>query len=248
MKWLVKYLLVVICSLTSFSQIGTRDNGRIISGSNFNFFDNLKISYSILNSDDENTIMYEDIEGSPYIDNNITIGKIYSKSLELIKTAFVRYNAYTDNMEVSLDEEGSDYYLIKKLPDFLYFELNNKIYKAFEYNLNSEKIINYFVILADNDKNKSTLLNKETIIFKKGKKPESSFLTPTNHRFVRAKDKFYIKIDDQILEVPKKIKDLPKLFGDKKTEIEAFIASSKIKSNSGLDLLNIVNYYNSLFN
>ena len=237
----------MLCFISAYSQVVNRDDGRIYSGSNFNFFENIKISTSVLTSADENTIKYEDIEGSPYIDVEFPIGRIYSADFELIKTAFVRYNAYTDNMEISLDENGVDYYLVKKLPDFLYFVINNKTYGAFEYNVNASKTINYFVILSENKKSKSILLKREHVIFKKGKKLESSFLSPTPNRFIRLKDELFIKIDDQIIEIPKKIKDVSNLFLGKNKEMETFIKSKKMKTTNEADLLELVNYYNSLF-
>jgi hypothetical protein len=40
--------------------------------------------------------------------------------------------------------------------------------------------------------------------------------------------------------------DLPNLFPDKNSEIEAFIKKNKTKTNNPEDLRELVNYYNSL--
>ncbi len=85
-------------------------------------------------------IKYEHIEGSPYIDNNsganknIPIDKFYTASNEYLETALARYNAYTDDMEVSLLNDGLDYYFLKKKPKSFYIMLGKITYRAYEFN------------------------------------------------------------------------------------------------------------------
>lgn len=248
MKLTFKYLIFFCCYSILNGQAINRDEGRIYTGANFNFYEHIKISNSLLNAEEDKTINYNDIQGSAYIDNELPIGKIYDSNFDLIKTVLVRYNAYADQMEVSLDEDGVDYYLVKKLPDFLYFVLNKKTYRAYEYSTHLGKTINYFVVLSENDQNRATLLKRETVIFKKEEKPQSSFVTTVPPRFIRTKDELFIKINEQILEAPRKKKDLYTLFPDRIVEMKDFIDLKNIKPTTEEDLIELVNYYNSLFN
>ena len=247
MKFLCRIFLVFFTCTLSYGQVVTRDEGRLFIGSNFNFYENIKISNTLFSTDDKKIIRYADIDGSPYIDNHSAFGKIYDANFNFLGTAYVRYNAYTDDIEIAIDTNGVDYYLVKKKPNFLYFELNGQTYRAFEYFDGSIKTVGYFSILNGKDQDKCTILKKEKVIFKDEKKPENSFLTATPPKFIRQKDKFFIKIENQILEIPKRNKDLLNLFTEKRKEVEAYIISNKIKTDDENGLIELLTYYNSLF-
>ena len=66
-------LIIFNCGLT-FSQNITRDSGSIISGSNLSFITGNHLPDSFLKSD-KGIIKYENIEGSPYIDNGVGANK-----------------------------------------------------------------------------------------------------------------------------------------------------------------------------
>nr|WP_321221692.1 hypothetical protein [uncultured Psychroserpens sp.] len=244
-------LLILFFSsfVTIFCQTPTKDSGEIISGSNIGYIGGNHLPDDFLSSNNE-VLYYKDVLGTPYInnysgaDNNLPIGKVYSKDLKYITTAFIRYNAYTDNMEVSKMEDGVDYYLLKKKENFLYIILKKKTYKAFKY----EKGIGYFVILSENDKNQCTLLLKEEINYKRGEKSRSSFLSDTEDRFQKLKDILFIKLNNDVIKLPKKKKDFYNLFGKNKQAIVEYMQSKKLKFNNENDLILIVDYFNTLSN
>ncbi|MFV9552317.1 hypothetical protein [Algibacter sp. PT7-4] len=252
----MKKALLVFCIIFSFNtmlgQIFTKGDGQVISSSNFGFIKGNHLPDGFLSSDGSN-LRYENIQGSPYInnnsgaENNLPIGKAYTENSKYIGTAFIRYNAYTDNMEISLMDDGVDYYLLKKEIGFLYIVLKKKTYRAYEYLDNNKKALGFFVIESEKDTNMCTLLKKEKVIFKEETKPKNSFLTSSPARFNRIKDTYYLMFENKAKLVPKKRKDLWVLFPEKQKEIKAFIESEKIKPTNINDLQNVVNYYNSLF-
>lgn len=247
MVLLSRLSLVLFFWSFSYCQIVARDEGRLFVGSNFNFYENIKISNTLYSADSRKIIKYEDIGGSPYIDDKSSFGKVYDSNLDFLGTVYVRYNAYTDDIEVSMDTNGVDYYIVKKRTDFLYFEINDQTYRAYEYLDGANKIIGYLAILDGKDQKKATLLRKEKVIFKDEKKPESSFLTTTPPKFLRQKDKLFVKIDHQIVAIPKRNKDLCNVFPEKKKEVEDYILLKKIKTDNENDLIELLTYYNSLF-
>jgi hypothetical protein len=93
-KLAFKYFIFFCCYSILYGQTINRDGGRIYTGANFNFYENIKISTSLLNAEENKTINYNDIQGSAYIDNELPIGNIYDSNFDLIKTVLVRYNAY----------------------------------------------------------------------------------------------------------------------------------------------------------
>lgn len=247
MKILSFITCFLLCMVIGYCQTLTKDPGTIINSSNITFISGNHLPDSFLESDNR-VLSYSDIEGSPYIDNfsgannNLPIGKFYSVNLEYINTAFIRYNAYTNDMEVSKMEDGVDYYLLKKIENSFYIVLKKKTYRAYKYN----KGLGYFVILSENDNDQCTLLMKEEIVFKKGEKPQSSFLSDTENRFQKLKNVLYFKLNNTIIEIPKKKKAFYAIFGEKKKTMVAFIESEKLKINKEKNLLAIATYYNSL--
>ncbi len=232
----------------SFSQLPARSSGQVVSGSNVSvFFNNPNFSY-LSSETKEDVIKYENIEGSPYIDNysgasnTIPIGKFYSPQMEYIETALARYNAYTDEMEVSLLEDGVDYYLLKKEEGFLYIVLGEKTYRAYLYNNKP----GFYVILSPDDTRKCVLLKKERIVFEKERKASSTFVSGTPDSFKRIRDVYYFKIDETLIEVPKKKKIFYNIFRERKNEVKKFVESNRLKINKEEDLIKISEYFNSL--
>lgn len=235
-----------------FSQGLNRDSGQIASNSNIGFISGDHLPDSFLKSD-KKVIEYKNIEGSPYVNNNsgtkdqLPIGKIYTEQYEYIGTSFVRYNAYTDHMEVSLVDDGVDYYHLEKKPDFLYVVLRKKKYRAYEYKKVTSTTIGYFVILSETDTSNCTFLKKEKVLFKKETAPESSFLSATPAHFTRTKDTYHLKFSDgKLVGIPKKNKDFILLFSKHRDKVKAYITDHKLKVKNTEHVLKIVNYFNSL--
>ncbi len=232
-----------LCFLLAFS----KSVGQVI-GDNLTVFDPKNMSVVLYKS---NSIESNDstVEGSPYInnnpgaDNNLPIAKFYSTDFKYIETALARYNAYTGDMEISLADDGLDYYYLKKRPNSFYILLGKTTYRAYEF----KNGINFFVIVSKSDKEKCGLLKKETIVFKKGEKASSSFVTGTPDNFRRLKDVYYFKLESSIKEIPKKKKQLHNIFAEKNSEMKEYIDATKLKLSNEEDLLRISEYYNSLF-
>jgi len=238
-----------LVSSLAYCQVPQQGSGQVATGSNISIFDNLDMS-KISVERKSKVIEYKNIEGSPYVDNNsganknFPIGKFYSPELEYIETALARYNAYTDDIEVSLLEDGVDYFFLRKETDFLYIVLGETTYRAYEQNGE----LGFFVILSRNDTQKCTLLKKQRVVFNKEEKATSSFVTGKPDSFKKMKDTFFFKFENEIKEIPKKKKLIYSLFGEKQTEMKKYIESNRFKTSKDADLIKIAAYYNTLFN
>ncbi len=242
-------LIIIVFWFLFVPAIGQTGNGNPIgvsTGSNNNVLNQLQLLD--INYAKRGALTYEEIEGSPYIDNfsgadqNLPLGKLYTADMTYITTALVRYNAYTDDMEVSLLEDGVDYYLLKKQPDFLYVVLKDKKYRAFEY----EGVLSFFVILSEDDKQACTLLKKEKVVFVQAEKPKSSFVTATAASFKRLRDVYFLKIGDKLYEVPKKKKLFYSLFKGKEEAVKKYMEANQLKHTREQDLLQLVRQYDKL--
>ena len=247
----MKTLLFLSFCLSALSlcmaQLPAQSSGSVATGSNINIFDTNRFSMASLRTD-TNVLPYNDIEGTPYIDNNtgagnnLPIGKFYSPDFVYLETALARYNAYTDQMEVSLLQDGVDYYILKKAPDFFYVVLKDKTYRAYRY----DEGVGYFVIRSNDDTHACTLLMKERIAFRKAKKAESSFVTGTPNSFQKLRDVYYFKLADTVVAIPKKKKDFLTLFTTHRAAIKAYMEEHRLRPTNEEDLLQLARYYNSL--
>ncbi|KAA3625437.1 MAG: hypothetical protein DWP94_00885 [Flavobacterium sp.] len=241
-------IIIVFWSLyvPALAQTGNGNPIGVSTGSNNNVLDQLQLLD--INYAKRGTLTYEEIEGTPYIDNfsgadnNLPLGKLYTADMTYITTALVRYNAYTDDMEVSLLEDGVDYYLLKKQPDFLYVVLKDKKYRAFQY----QEVSSFFVILSEDDTQACTLLKKEKVVFVKAEKPKSSFVTATAASFKRLRDTYFLKLGDKLYEVPKKKKLFYALFEGKEEAVKAYMNANQLKHTREKDLLQLARHYNNL--
>ena len=251
MKKVILLFFLSIPFYYSYCQIGKRDSGSIINGSNISFIHGDHLPDSFLKSGNK-TFKYKDISGTPYIDNkqelthNTPTGKLYTSENELINTLFIRYNAYSDNMELSSLDDGINYYLLKKKTNAWYIVLGKNRYRAYNYSLENEQKLGFFVIISNDDINYCTLLKKESVLFKDQVAEQNAFITPSPPSFTKAKNTYFIKIGDAVQKIPKKKKDFLELFLIKKDKLKKYLNENNHKLSREKDLLAIVNYYNSI--
>jgi len=236
----------------SYGQVSLQSDGRqITNGSNVGFFRGNHLPDSFLKSGNK-TINYKDINGTPYTDNKqkmihgIASGKLYDSEFKLLNTLFIRYNAFTDNIELSKIDDGIDYFLLKKKVDAWYINLGENMYRAYNYSLENEQKIGFFVIISKDDSKYCTLLKKEKVIFKDAVAQQNAFITASPASFRRASDTYFIKIGNSVNLIPKKKKDFLQLFLLKKELLKKHLDANKYKLTKEKDLITIINYYNSI--
>ena len=146
-------------------------------------------------------------------------------------------------MEVSVTDNGADFYHLIKTSESYYIVFEKKKYRAY----NHDEKISFFVIASENDQTPCTLLVQEKVLFKEEIKAENSFLSDTPANFRRIKDQYFLKFGVQgIVAIPKKTKDFIPLFPAHNSLIKKYISSHKLKTKNPKDVLEIVRYYNSL--
>lgn len=238
------FILLIISTFHLFSQSPNR-NG---SAANLKRITNSNIPHQLLNSKIKITEEYIDVQGSPYIDNfsssgkNIPLGKVYDIHMNLLGTAFIVYNAYTDEMEISAIEDSVNFYRFKKESNSYYIKLYDKLYRAYV----SDYQINYFIILSKNDRDYCTLLKKEKVLFIKNNEQNVSLVKKEPANFRRIRDSYFLKLGDFVIKIPSGKSNFFSLFKEKSALIKEFVSQNKLKIRAEKDLLLIVDYYNSI--
>ncbi len=152
--------------------------------------------------------------------------------------AYLRYNMYNDQMEFVKNDQI--YYMKKEKGRKVRFTTLQTIYKVYELYGDLE----FFLVKAEGDK--ASLLVKQEMRFVEPKKAQSNYAVDKKADFKRNKDQSFVAIGDKVVKVPSKKKEVPALFGSQSKAIKDYIKKEKLNPRKDVDLIKIVNYYNTL--
>lgn len=221
-----KFLVLIIFTHNAWSQ----NNLFLINNSN------LIVTMSA-NSLDETT---NKIEGSQYIDE-----QFYPSTFSCLSevTPPIRYNVYKEEMEFIF--EGKLYYLNKNKIENCEITLYNNTYK-YIINYDNKESNGYLVILNKSKDLKYILYKKEKVKYVPKYIPSSTYADERPAKYVIEKSKYFIKIQDSLIEFPEKTSELLKLFPNFKDSIEYFLKEKKVKFIEESSLLELMNFLNTL--
>ena len=233
-----KLTFIILLVLFTFKMNYAQEQGNI-NGINKDIQTNVPASslYSFDLSD-------KSIKGSVYIQKSFMPAKL---SLSDNKIYNLKYNAYSDEIEIE-NEGGKPGALNKNIDDLLIvFTLGNKTYEAIDYVDEEGKTSRGYFVHVNNANSKHQLLIKETIQFLDRKPAKNSYDKTKPAQFKRLEDQYYISNGSKaVVEFPKKKKDFPKVFPDKHKDILSFMKKNKIKTSKEEDLVELINYINTL--
>nr|WP_321221694.1 hypothetical protein [uncultured Psychroserpens sp.] len=226
-------LSLYIVLVSSFSSAYAQDNG-----SNQALWEG-GIS-TIITIDEKN----KEAVGSPYLFENFTAAKISATPNEVYD---IRYNAYSDEIEVKVNENEIQNFNKNISNVVITFIKENLQFTSLNFiNSNQGLERGYFVILTtENDKVK--LFSKKEIKYYEAKPAKTGYDQDKPAEFKTMGDTYYVSINDGYArELPKKKKDLIKIFPKHETEVANFIKKNKIKTSREADIIKLINYVNSL--
>ncbi len=190
---------------------------------------------SVLTSFNENLV---GTVGTPFVDD-FSLAKVTGYK----ENYLIRYDGHKDQMQLK-NFENQIIVIDKRTVSEVIFS-NGSIYKVYDYNLKNDKKNGYLKQVKDN--NKVSLLKKETVKFYPAKAAESSYQSDRKATYKRVDDIYlvYDKASNSINSISKK-KAFLSLFPEKKSELEKFLKSNKIKFSKEQDLIKLVDFLNSI--
>lgn len=221
------YLLLLI-TLNAMSQSTSMGDYNSSSSRSFDLYFHEDASASAKN-----------IEGSTYINSAFLPSKV--TGLNLV-TPPMRYNAYKDEIEFLKDEKT--FYLTKS--DSLEVKLLGTSYKYLEYQVKDGNESGFLIQLYFNIAEKVSLYKKEKVVYVEKSEAVSGYDEDKPARYKKEDDKFYIKVSDKIIFMPKKKKELLALFPNNEKDVEGFIKTNKISLDEENDLITLVKFLNTL--
>jgi hypothetical protein len=210
--------------------IGVNSDGRLIG-----VFENLK------NKTKGSKIKTEEISGSPYFEESFKTAQIEYFGVILKDNIFIRYNAYSDEMEMAKSESqtSSEDALIKNKK--VTCTLNGYTYRYLAFIKDDElPTVGYFKELFKG--NKFSLYVRETKEYKEGVKAKSSLERSFPARFIDRIEYFIAVGDDSLKQTKLSKKQIVKALSSYEQEIKDFINLNKVKLRNLSDVIKLFNF------
>jgi len=190
-----------------------------------------------------NNKLYQDVEGSRYLDDQFVPVKIDSIS----GTRFVRFNVVENAIEIKTDGKIGRLSLnesyVLRLQDG-----SNRIFSTQTYTDDEVETGVSFFENVHNEKLFSIYL-KEKIKYVAAVPEKSSYEPAKPANFLRGFEAFYLKksepTDMPLQEIPRRKKQFYKLFGAKSKLVEKFVKKEKLTISTANDLVKIFSYYSN---
>ncbi len=185
------------------------------------------------------------INGIPYENDNFQLGSAENKLVGKSRPFYIRYNIYSDVIELKEDLLNSKLTnLIKSLN--IYAVINNVEYHYEIYSDNNERTREGYFILLTKGKNSSLYL-KKIKKFKDKVPVKDSYSKEQPATFVDSKSYYYKRNDERVLLLlSSKKKQFLKQFPETENNLKKYMKSEKINLKNKNDFIEIFKYYDSL--
>lgn len=239
-------LILFLACIHVFPQYGNV-NGR---QSNANFEANLAANnmmrgrdlfQDVLKKGENSELNIEDIEGNAFFNEIFAKGiLLYRDSLNLGEF-LMRYNAFTDEMEVS-NTAGNN--ILSKV-DEISILLENEKYVVLNYEADTNTIKKGFFIEKNSGSHNRLFLKKSKTI-KQGTEAKTSFHKSSPPSFVDHEDYFLKFGNNAPVEVKLKKNKILNAFPDKYDILKKYVSKENLKLETEQELILLSKYYNTL--
>ena len=197
-------------------------------------------SNKFITGNNNRTVTQENIDGSPYLNDEFISGSVYTVQKIQYNEIPLRYNIYNNNIEF---KTASDEIQELTNPEIIEKVVMGDIQMVYSPYLMANKNNNGFFIVLE--EGKVSLLAKPEIQFVPATQP-AGYKDAEPPKFIKKSDEYYLRIGTgQAILISNK-KDMIATFPDNQDKIENFVSKNKIKTNKPESLKELVKYYNSL--
>ncbi len=182
-----------------------------------------------------------DIEGSMYFDENFANGIVY-KDGEPIAKVLMRYNAYTDEIEIKRDSKSAPEGLMKAPSVSCEFNNEKMVFTEFT-NKKGDKKEGYLAQYVESES--FQLYENKKMIFKEGQKAKTSLHLPQPDKFVD-RSVLYISRNSESPVFLQSSKGWMADYLGAEKEVKSYIKQNKLDLSDKEDLKTLILYANSL--
>ncbi|TYP73478.1 hypothetical protein [Aquimarina intermedia] len=176
------------------------------------------------------------IQGHPYYEEKEKLAIVYSHATKSSTRCLIRYNALRDQIEIF--QNNAVHNMIKREDIKVEVEGEDYYYKIKEYE--GDKM--FFVLFNEGTNTLALRIEKR---IKLGQKAVTNYDKDIPSRYAEKKQYYLIK-KDSIFPIRLKKKDISPLLIDPSGKLKAKISSDKLKFKKEEDLIEIIDFYNTL--
>lgn len=187
-----------------------------------------------------NNNLPDNVVGSQYFIQEFLPGKVVVND-SISYNAMLRYNAYSDEIEMQKDGKISGLF---KRP-YLSAIINNDNFTIQNFQTDAGQKVGYFQTLVTGP---VSLYAKKTKLYSPGKKATSTYTKDVPPTFTDEIDYFILNTNELVLQKIKlKTKSIIELLGED-VKLKKFAKENEIEIKKENDLIKLINYYNGLVN
>jgi len=204
------------------------------------FMNDLINSVKLQQGELRSVLSAEDIEGSPYLNDEFTEGVVFTTSKTRYEEIPLRYNIFHDQIEIRSDD---GHVLGLAVPDVVEKLEFGEYHLEYVPYMNVKKVRHGFFVVEE--KGYATLYSKLQVQFVEAK-PAGAYQNPQPPKFVRRPDEYYIRLGKDPASPVFRKKDIESVFPDHKKEVASFIKKNNVRPNRPEKLKELVQYYNAI--
>ncbi|UQD55872.1 hypothetical protein [Flavobacterium sp. K5-23] len=189
-----------------------------------------------------NFVKHENIEGSPY--NNLLFFPADISGLDF--EIMGRYNEESDQIEIQTEDKKI--FMLPKDNKYNSIFINLINYKLIlvNYKVNTNTIINGYLVEISKTNNFSLLRRDKTIV-KPEKQPKTGYDKYQPAKFIKANKEYYLGLSDNtVIPMPNNKKQIQQIYPNKTGEINTFFKTTNYSFKEETDLISIVNFISTL--
>ncbi|MFN3760501.1 MAG: carboxypeptidase-like regulatory domain-containing protein [Algoriphagus aquaeductus] len=189
------------------------------------------------------------VEGNFYLDKKWNLASILLyRDQEILEDFRVRYNINSNNFEL-MEPETFQITTLQgyRVQNIVWMDSSYKVPRYFvngmDFREDGAPISGFFEVIVEGQ---LPLMRRTKAIFKESNYNTALMVGNRNDQIIKRNVYYYLKEKD-LYEVPKKRKDLFLIFGDKASQVEAFVNENQIDLKQTSSIFQIFTYYNSLY-
>ena len=187
-----------------------------------------------------NEAILNNLEGTPYMNNDFEKGEILAVDGTLLRGALLRYNIFNNKMEVK--EKEILYELSNELIQRI--KIDDRIFDYLLFQISEKEYTGYLELIQDGKWNLYCRYSKK---FREAQPQKAQQDKPNPASFRDLPDVYLLKKDENSFAIGfRNKKEFLNIFPLHKEEVQDYMKNQKIKLNNPEDLKKLVSYCNSL--
>ncbi len=181
-----------------------------------------------------------DVEGSLYFSEVYAPGTLLFEGKELERNMLYRYEAYSDIMEVKLENGEEDYLAQSPKLDVIIGD-EHYSYVQFYDDSKNEMAFGYMIVIDENEQ--FSLYDRKIKKLRPGKKATTSMSADLEAKLLDNETLYFRLSEDKFAKsFPKSKNELFKMFPEQKTELKKFLKSQKINLDDPTDVERVLEF------